>query len=191
MGVVVEDGCVNSVISFNKFLNVPDINKVYGVSNGMESIQLGQKGLAGTTSVFSNYFENIIGDRSEIISVKSSNNEIFSNTFINSSGGVTLRLGKSNKISSNSFYSTTNSIRVFGEGHSIIDNYIEDAIYGIQLPAGDTDINQSNSAGYLVAKKILIKNNTIVRSRKNAILMGNGHSKSRKYLPTEVLVAKK
>ncbi|TYK64498.1 hypothetical protein CWS31_015440 [Colwellia echini] len=83
-----------------------------------------------------NLFDNCDGEN-EIITVKTSGNEFSNNTFINSMGSLSFRLGHDNVAHSNQFYGSgdsavwtdenyqTGGIRVYGADHVIYNNYME------------------------------------------------------------------
>src|SRR5690606_11360659 len=90
-----------NVISRNYFVNTPAVEAIYPAShttNGMEAIMIGN-GYSTTlkyclnTSIFENLFENIIGDRHEIVSNKTSCNSFERNSFINNRSGLSIRAG--------------------------------------------------------------------------------------------------
>ena len=108
-------------------------------SNGQEPIQLGQDQTAyGTVSLRTiveyNLFENASGD-SEIISNKSADNIIRCNTMRDSKAGICLRGGQNVLVEGN-YCLRTRGIRVYGHGHTIINNYLEETEGGIFLDAG-------------------------------------------------------
>ena len=170
---------INNSIDFNSFKNIPSVASVYPGKdgNGLEAIQLGQ-GIYGhdwelNTKIHDNIFENIIGDGSEIISVKSSKNEIYNNTFLNNKSGITLRIGDNSKIYNNYLENTTQGIRVFGYGHVIKDNYINGSISAIQLPATHLKHNDvMTKSGYYQQENVTITDNTIVNPSLEAFSIG-------------------
>jgi len=95
-------------------------------SNGGECIRLGVSpralSVAGAVIEY-NLFENANGDP-EAISVKSSGNTLRYNTIRNSFGGIVLRHGNDNTVMGNRIMDGTNGIRIYGNDHEIIDNYL-------------------------------------------------------------------
>ncbi len=172
-------GNIDNTIHHNFFYNIPSVKELYPKGdNGLEAIQLGQ-GIKGSklklnTHIHNNLFELIVGDGSEIISVKSSNNKIYNNTFLNNRSGITIRLGDNCYVNDNYLRNTTQGIRIFGYGHIIENNYIEECAVGIQLPAthfSRRDI--MSSSGYYQQENIKIVGNTIINPRVAAFLIGN------------------
>ncbi|MFF0343086.1 chondroitinase-B domain-containing protein [Kribbella sp. NPDC004875] len=98
----------------------------YGGSNGGEPIRLGVSSRALSTAdatVEYNLFERCNGDP-EAISVKSSGNTIRYNTVRSSLGGIVLRHGNANRVESNYLLSGSNGIRIYGNDHLIVNNYV-------------------------------------------------------------------
>lgn len=94
--------------------------------NGGESIRLGTSPKAlssGNAIVEYNLFEHADGDP-EAISVKSSGHTIRYNTIRDSVGGIVLRHGNNNKVLSNYILNGGNGIRVYGNDHVIMNNYV-------------------------------------------------------------------
>ena len=95
-------------------------------TNGGESIRLGTSPKAlssGNAIVEYNLFEHADGDP-EAISVKSSGHTIRYNTIRNSKGGIVLRHGNNNKVLSNYILNGDNGIRIYGNDHVIMNNYV-------------------------------------------------------------------
>ncbi|GAA0945148.1 polysaccharide lyase 6 family protein [Kribbella koreensis] len=107
--------------------------------NGGEPIRLGFSGRAladADATVEYNLFERVNGDP-EAISVKSSGSTIRYNTVRSSAGGIVLRHGNNNRVESNYLLSGENGIRIYGNDHLIINNYVGDvASAGIILGSG-------------------------------------------------------
>ncbi|AWB65717.1 hypothetical protein C2869_04350 [Saccharobesus litoralis] len=134
-----------------------------------------------------NLFENCDGEN-EIITVKTSNNTFRHNTFKNSMGSLSFRLGSNNKAYGNYFYGVgasvevsdenyqTGGIRVYGSGHEIYDNYME-GLSGISwrrpilIDSGDTSDSTGNDS-HEVSSNIQVYNNTIVDSVGGGIHLG-------------------
>ncbi|NEA32482.1 polysaccharide lyase 6 family protein [Streptomyces sp. SID13031] len=108
-------------------------------SNGGEPIRLGVSSRAldiADATVEYNLFERANGDP-EGISVKSSGNTIRYNTLRSSTGGIVLRHGNDNRVESNYLLSGANGIRIYGNDHLIINNYVSDVSdAGIVLGSG-------------------------------------------------------
>ncbi len=172
----------NNIIENNYFVNILSVKTVYPNSdgNGMEAIQIGQ-GIDGTenwplnTIVKNNLFEKIRGDGGEIISIKSSNNQIINNTFLNNKSGITIRLGSNNSIKFNFLKETIKGIRVFGYGQIVEGNIIINPEYGIQLPTTNyLNGQRMKNGGYFQQENVTIENNYILNPSKYAFYFGNG-----------------
>ncbi|NUN71355.1 MAG: T9SS type A sorting domain-containing protein [Bacteroidetes bacterium] len=97
--------------------------------NEMETIRIGQSEICRSSSytvVEQNLFEDCDGDP-EIISVKTKHSVIRYNTFRRSQGTVCLRSSDSSVVEGNFFFgerkSGTGGVRLYGVGHSVINNY--------------------------------------------------------------------
>ncbi|WP_217180909.1 chondroitinase-B domain-containing protein [Streptomyces sp. AC495_CC817] len=111
----------NSHIHHNYFSD-----QTFAGANGGESIRLGTSPKAlssGGAIVEYNLFENADGDP-EAISVKSSGHTIRYNTIRDSKGGIVLRHGNNNKVLSNYILNGENGIRIYGNDHVIMNNYV-------------------------------------------------------------------
>ncbi|MBW8764486.1 MAG: discoidin domain-containing protein [Microbacterium sp.] len=111
----------NSHIHHNYFSD-----QTFTGGNGGESIRLGTSPKAlssGGAIVEYNLFEDADGDP-EAISVKSSGHTIRYNTIRNSKGGIVLRHGNNNKVLSNYILNGDNGIRIYGNDHVIMNNYV-------------------------------------------------------------------
>lgn len=154
-------------------------------SNEKESIRIGWSQMSmssGFTTVEHNLFEDCDGDP-EIVSVKSSDNNIRHNTFIKSYGTLSLRHGNRNRVEGNYFFggdkpngsfgtSTiyTGGIRIYGTDHIIVNNYME-GLKGtiwdapIALTQGDAiDGSSSNLTKHFRAERVTIAYNTLVNN---------------------------
>lgn len=169
-----------------------------GWANGFEAIRLGESEFSHYDShilVENNLFERVDGEI-EIISSKANDNIFRYNTFRESKGTLTLRHGHRALVEGNFFLGegTTDSggIRVVGEDHVIVNNYIadvDDAADGaISLASGTTG---SNPSGYQPVDGVLIAHNTVVNVGGAGLTMDWGHlSSGRSVLPKNVTVAR-
>jgi len=122
-----------------------DRNKVEG--NGGESISLhGQHGHRWDmdTVIEHNLFENVDGEW-EMIGIKSHQNIVRHNTFINCSGAISIRGGDYNTIYSNYFLNfsekPTAAVRIHGAYNKVINNYASGLTTSfIETNWGDTSI---------------------------------------------------
>lgn len=107
--------------------------------NGGEPIRLGvsPRALSSAHAIVEyNLFERCNGDP-EAISVKSSDNIIRYNTIRDSGGGIVLRHGNRNRVESNHIIRGLRGIRIYGNDHVIVNNYIgETADTAFVLGAG-------------------------------------------------------
>lgn len=180
-------GNVYNEIYNNLFFKVRAVSEVYpGKTNGLESVQLGQgKDVSNKfyTKVYDNLFEDNVGDKAEIISVKSSNNELYRNTFLNSNSGLTIRLGDSNQIVGNYFAQVTKGLRTYGYNQLIENNYFIGGTVGIQLPAADTRTGQQETvaAPYYQTDETRILNNVFVNTGLRAFEFGHNFDETKNY----------
>ncbi|WP_426790106.1 chondroitinase-B domain-containing protein [Sphingobacterium sp. WOUb80] len=194
MGVRINDfNNFNNEISFNSFLDIPRATDIYRSSggNGLECIMVGsgkQWKWNSNTIIRNNYFKNVIGDATEIISLKSNKNSVLGNYFENSKGGISLRLGNNSIISKNTFFNTAYPVRVYGAGHKIIGNTMNGGVIGIQLPGGDSEQGSNQRlASYFRSDNISIEGN-FVSNFKESVVMGRTGGKNRNLMPTNITV---
>lgn len=168
-----------------------------GWDNGFEAIRLGDSDTSTVDAhivVENNLFERVDGEI-EIISSKSNFNIFRHNTFRESKGTLTLRHGNSATVEGNFFLGNdtedSGGIRVVGEDHKIINNYIanvgDEADGAISFAAGipNTQLN-----GYAQVKNTVVAHNTIVDVKGAAITFDWGiGSSGRSLLPTDLTIA--
>lgn len=164
----------------NLFYNIPTVKSVYNKTNGLEAVQLGQGRdvhVVHRTQVYENVFEHVAGDLDEIISVKTSGNTIYRNSFLNSPSGLTIRLGASNTIRDNYFENAEKGIRSYGYDQTIVRNYLAGGRIGIQFPAADTRTGEKEqvAAPYYQSDRSLITGNIIVRPSEAAFAFGRNY----------------
>jgi poly(beta-D-mannuronate) lyase len=162
--------------------------------NGGETIRVGYSHQSMTNSatlVERNLFEQCDGEN-EIISNKSCENVYRYNTFRNCAGMFTLRHGNRCRVESNFFFGHgkrgSGGIRVIGEDHAIINNYIEGVQEGgFWITSGIVD---SPLNGYFQARNCLIAFNTFVDSPGPAIDLDAGIGRARRtLLPQNITIA--
>ena len=114
-----------------------------------------------------NVFENCDGE-TEIISVKSCDNKLFRNFFIESAGALVLRHGNRNLVEKNVFIGKNKSgcsgIRVINSGHIIKNNFFS-GLVGSELRSAFSIMNALENpkpSEYHIVKDVLIENNTFV-----------------------------
>ncbi|MEX0321592.1 MAG: chondroitinase-B domain-containing protein [Puniceicoccaceae bacterium] len=168
-----------------------------GGENGWETIRVGTSSDSlspSNTIVEYNLFESCDGEI-EIISNKSGENIYRYNTFWKSQGMLTLRHGNDCVVEGNYFLgegrSNTGGIRVIGERHTVINNYIErttgrdDAAITVYAGVPNSPLNQ-----YYAAHDAVVAHNTIVDVTNGHIELGAGYpDRDRTVLPTGVVIA--
>jgi len=162
--------------------------------NGGETMRVGyswQSMSNSATVVEHNLFDRCDGEL-EIISNKSCENVYRNNTFLDCAGMLTLRHGNRCVVENNFFIAHhkrgSGGIRVIGEDHKIVNNYI-DGVYqgGIWITSG---IENSPLKGYFRARNVLIAFNTIVDSRGPCIDVSAGMGTSQRTLyPENITIA--
>ena len=177
------------LIDYNYFAHRPPLGR-----NGGETMRVGyswQSMSNSATTVEHNLFERCDGEI-EIISNKSCGNTYRNNTFLDCSGMLTLRHGNGCLVENNFFIAHhkrgSGGIRVIGEDHTIINNYIDGVSQGgIWITSG---IENSPLKGYFRARNVLIAFNTIVDSRGPCLDLSAGFGTSqRTLLPEKITIA--
>jgi poly(beta-D-mannuronate) lyase len=162
--------------------------------NGGETIRVGyshQSMSNSATVVEHNLFERCDGEL-EIISNKSCENIYRFNTFLDCAGMFTLRHGNRCLVEGNFFIGHhkrgSGGIRVIGEDHTVINNYIDGVEEGgFWITAGIPD---SPLVGYFQARNCLIAFNTVVDSRGPGARLDAGMGTSRRsLLPENITLA--
>jgi poly(beta-D-mannuronate) lyase len=162
--------------------------------NGGETIRVGYSHQSMTNSgtlVENNLFEQCDGEL-EIISNKSCENIYRGNTFLDCAGTLTLRHGNRCVVEGNFFLGHhkkgSGGIRVIGEDHVIVNNYIEGVTQGgLWITAG---IPNSELKGYFQARNCVIAFNTIVDSAGPCLQLDAGMGTSgRTLLPENITIA--
>ncbi len=162
--------------------------------NGGETLRVGYSGQSmrnSRTLVEHNLFDRCDGEL-EIISSKSCENIYRFNTFLDCAGMLTLRHGNRCRVEGNFFLGHhkkgSGGIRVIGEDHTIINNYIEGVDRGgFWVTAG---IPNSPLSGYFQARNALIAFNTVVDSRGPYVDLDAGFGSSGRSLrPENITIA--
>jgi poly(beta-D-mannuronate) lyase len=167
-------------ISYNYFFNRQNGPNV---DNGLESLRIGTSQTSFTPAhcvVVFNVFEDCDGEI-EIISNKSCFNSYIHNTFLNSSGGLTLRHGNNCLVDGNFFDGSKKpeayGVRFIGEGHIAINNYFY-ALNGAQKNAFRAPVTLVNGLvntplnGYYQVKRAVVDNNVFVNCETPVIRVG-------------------
>src|SRR5262249_42186814 len=153
--IEVESRPNHHLIDWNYFGHRPPLGR-----NGGETMRVGyswQSMSNSATTVEHNLFERCDGEI-EIISSKSCNNIYRCNTFLDCAGMLTLRHGNGCRVEDNFFIAHhkrgSGGIRVIGEDHTIVNNYIEGVSQGgIWVTSG---IENSPLKGYFRARNVLL-----------------------------------
>jgi poly(beta-D-mannuronate) lyase len=162
--------------------------------NGGETMRVGysfQSMYSSGTLVEQNLYDRCDGEI-EIISSKSCDNVYRGNTFLNCSGMLTLRHGNRCVVDGNFFIGNhkrgSGGIRVIGEDHLIVNNYMEAINNGaFWITAGIPD---SPLKGYFRAQRCVIAFNTIVDSKGPYIQLDAGMGTSnRSLMPDNITIA--
>ncbi|MFA7420140.1 MAG: chondroitinase-B domain-containing protein [Melioribacteraceae bacterium] len=163
--------------------------------NGAETIRIGTSDWSlydSFTTVEFNYFEECNGE-TEIISSKSCGNIYRYNTFKNCQGTLTLRHGNRCTVEGNYFFcgrkTDSGGIRIIGEDHKVINNYIEDS-YGTSYKAGITLMNgvpNSPLNRYFQVKRAVVAFNTVVNA-KSSLNIGAGKSAELSLPPIDCII---
>jgi len=192
-------------IHHNHFNNITPY-LVNGIPAGDSDREVIAMGIADSQDVVTNnvveynLFENCDGEN-EIITVKTSSNIFRYNTFKNSMGSLSFRLGSNNEAYGNYFYGTgtgdsvtdenyqTGGIRVYGAGHKIYDNYMQN-LTGISwrrpilIDSGDTSESTGNDS-HETSTNIEVYNNTIIDSVGGGIHIGGDVYSN---MPTDITI---
>ena len=168
---------------------------VLGV-NGGETIRVGTSDWSmydSYTTVEGNYFYKCDGE-AEIISSKSCGNMYRGNTFVSSGGALTLRHGNRCRVEGNFFFgnmvSNSGGIRVIGEDHVVVNNYMAD-LAGSSMKSALPVMNgvpNSPLNRYFQVKRALIAFNTLVNCKYN-LLIGVGKDAELSLAPLDCIIA--
>ncbi|TEW55366.1 hypothetical protein E2R68_06380 [Psychromonas sp. RZ22] len=134
-----------------------------------------------------NLFEDTDGEN-EIMTVKTSNNEFSNNTFLNSMGSLSFRLGHDNKAINNYFYGTgesatvsdpnyqTGGVRIYGANHLVTGNYMENLsgdTWRLPILVDSGDVSDSSGANnHETTTNATIKDNILVNNLNGGIQVG-------------------
>jgi poly(beta-D-mannuronate) lyase len=166
-------------------------------SNGGETIRVGTSDVSMSVSrtvVEANYFGACSGE-AEIVSNKSCENVYRGNTFVDCGGSLTLRHGNRCLVEGNFFFghgrSGTGGIRVIGEEHRVVNNYLEGlAGSGAKSALSVMDgIPNSPLDGYFQVKRALIAFNSVIDCRASLVLGLGAGSHGASLPPEECVIA--
>jgi poly(beta-D-mannuronate) lyase len=127
-----QDNSRHNSVSFCHFKDIPftpdngrEIFRIWGYGRSEET---GDDGAYFT--IENNLFERAHGEGTEIISLKSNRNIVRYNTITGTKGGIVGRSGNFNTIEGNFIFGnneeSSTGIRVAGQGHRVVNNYISD-----------------------------------------------------------------
>lgn len=163
--------------------------------NGGETIRLGDSSTAhlnGHCEVTGNLFQRCNGEV-EIISVKSNENHIAGNTFVECEGAVTLRHSHRSVVENNLFLGnhkkTTGGVRIIGEDHKVLNNWME-GCEGDGSRSALTFMNaipNSPANGYYQVKRALVEGNTL-KDCKVSMTIGEQHDKTCTLPPLDCVI---
>lgn len=174
----------NHLIDHNYFGPRP----VYG-SNGAETMRIGtsqQSYESSRTRVENNLFDRCNGEV-EVISVKSSDNIVSGNTFLECEGVVALRHGKRNRVTGNHFIGNgkrnTGGVRIVDSDHEVSGNTFEGLAGGrfFSALALMNSVPNSLPNRYVRVSEALVKNNTFANC--SNIEFGTGRDMERTETP--------
>ena len=158
----------NDLIDHNHFKNSSP-----RVTNEKESVRLGQSNFSASsayTVVEYNLFEDCDGDP-EFLSVKTCNDTVRYNTFLNSMGTLCLRQGKGSAAYNNYFIGNgkegTGGIRVYSSDHKIFNNYMINLTgdtwdAAITITNGDVENTSTSMSSHFRPENLFIGYNSII-----------------------------
>ena len=163
-------------------------------SNGGETIRVGNSHHAffsSNTVIEDNMFDHCDGEV-EVVSIKSSDNIVRNNVFLESAGVLALRHGNRNLVEGNAFIGNgkpnTGGVRVVNEGHTIKDNLFY-ALRGDRFFAALALMNavpNSLPNRYHHVKDVLVENNRFIDC--DNILFCVGRDNERTLPPSNILL---
>ncbi len=163
--------------------------------NGGETIRLGDSNTAHLNAhieVSGNLFYQCNGE-GEIISVKSNENKLTGNTFLECEGALTLRHSHRSEVSRNFFIGNhkplTGGVRIIGEDHQITHNHLQD-LGGDEYRSGFCFMNalpDSPANGYYPVKRVRLAHNTLIGC-KQSICIGMAHDEKCTLVPLDCVM---
>lgn len=164
-------------------------------SNGGETIRIGVSRYSLTSSktqITNNYFERCNGEV-EIISIKSGENNVSFNTFVECEGGLVMRHGSKNVVEGNLFLGNnkpyTGGVRIINPGHHVFNNVFKD-LQGTAFRSALSVLNgvpNSLINRYYQVVDATINNNTFINCA--SVLFGAGKDAERTLSPQNVVFA--
>lgn len=178
-------------IDHNHFRNMSPLG-----GNAMEAIRIGGSvpDYNFQTVIEYNLFEQCDGEQAEIISVKSGGNMIRYNTFWETQGSVTFRMGDGNAAIGNYFIGNgkplTGGIRIYGEDQTVVNNYFYGLAGGGTLSAlviGSGDrVGLTGSGTYSQVQRATIAFNTLVDNFSGILI---AYPETNPYPPEDTVIA--
>lgn len=158
-------------------------HQTFSGSNGGEAIRFGdsnRQNIDAYGTIEYNLFEANTGDV-EVISVKSSSNQIRFNTLRDNVGSIVLRHGDDNTVEGNFLLDGQNGIRFYGDNHKIINNYFsDDNGTGVRSTLGIGNGNTADAAngntGYDQPHNGVVAFNTLVANTTHVVFGLEGSS---------------
>jgi hypothetical protein len=156
-----------TIVKNTKVLNNKLHDHIGGSGNGAETVRFGASQVAKeafNVEFAGNEIYNCNTSDDELITIKSSYNDIHDNIFRNNRGSPCLRHGRFNKIRNNKFEGT--GIRIYGKGHTIIGNNFKRNPNKqlLQIVVGNAkyaEEEQNTDASYTQVRDLLFQNNYI------------------------------
>ncbi len=158
-------------------------HQTFSGANGGEAIRFGdsnRQNIDAYGTIEYNLFEANTGDV-EVISVKSSSNQIRYNTLRDNVGSIVLRHGDDNTVEGNFLLDGQNGIRFYGDNHKIINNYFSgDNGTGVRSTLGIGNGNTADTAngntGYDQPHNVVVAFNTLVANSTHVVFGLEGSS---------------
>ncbi len=170
MGNFILVGGGSAIITGTKIRNNKIHDQSGGSGNGAEAIRLGSSATAKAafnSDISGNTLEKCSTTDDELITVKSSNNDIHDNHFINCNSGITFRHGSFNKYRNNININT--GLRIYGHNQEVTGNQflrdsnsqIKQVVVGNGDSADDGILGKSNAI-YSQVHDCIIQNNYFI-----------------------------
>jgi hypothetical protein len=158
-------------------------HQTFAGANGGEAIRFGDSNRQNVDAfgvIENNLFESNTGDV-EVISVKSSSNQIRYNTLRDNVGSIVLRHGDDNTVEGNFLLDGQNGVRFYGDNHRIINNYFSgDDGSGVRSTLGIGNGNiadaPNGNTGYDQPNNAVVAFNTFVGNTTNVVFGLEGSS---------------
>ncbi len=158
-------------------------HQTFSGANGGEAIRFGdsnRQNIDAFGTIEHNLFEGNTGDV-EVISVKSSSNQIRYNTLRDNVGSIVLRHGDDNTVEGNFLLDGQNGVRFYGDNHKIINNYFSgNNGSGVRSTLGIGNGNiadaPNGNTGYDQPHNVVVAFNTLVANTTHVVFGLEGSS---------------